>query len=153
MKRENSAGGMKGSLAVEASLVLSFTMVLLGAMIFCTFYIHDRAALQAMVCEIASAGSNGLTAKERQQTADRLGRGITEERFLGSRGLGGTAQAGEEKAEASWSGSFPVPGLAMKFFSGNRLELSASWSSPASNPAREIRNIRGLADLVGEALG
>ena len=33
--------------------------------LFCRFYVHDRAVLQGLVCETASAGSNGLTAEER----------------------------------------------------------------------------------------
>lgn len=153
MHSEKYIKNLKGSLTVEACFIVSLTVLVLTALIYCSFYVHDRAVLQGLVCEIAASGSNSLTAKDGQQAAERLKSNIRSSRFLGSRSLKGKAQVGNEKAEASFSGNFPVPGLAMKFFSGNRLALSASWSCEIQNPAADIRKIRGLADLAQDAFG
>ena len=145
-------GGLQASLTVEACFVASLTVIVLTAFLFCAFYVHDRAVLQGLVCETASAGSNGLTAEERGRSIDCLKEKIVSSRFLGSRGLKGTAREANGRVEASGNGNFPVPGMVMKFFSGNRLTLSASWDCEIKTPAESIRKIRGLADLAEEAL-
>ena len=96
-------GGLQASLTVEACFVASLTVIVLTAFLFCAFYVHDRAVLQGLVCETASAGSNGLTAEERGQSIDCLKEKIVSSRFLGSRGLKGTAR----KETAGWK----LPGM------------------------------------------
>lgn len=143
MKRKK----LKASYTVEASFVISITFFVLAALLICTFYLHDKAVMQAAVCGLVSAGSNTVTEEEQRRVTSELKRSLTQRRMMGSRNLSGQINTGK-RISASWSGSYPVPGLAMKYFTGNRLPIHVSWKSEKIQPADMIRKIRGIRRLV-----
>ena len=138
---------LKASYTVEASFLMSITLFVLAALMICTFYLHDKAVMQAVVCEIASAGSNMATEEEQRQVTSDLKKNLTQKRLLGSRNLSGQVSTGK-KVSADWSGSYLVPGLAMEYFADNNLPIRVSWSSEKLRPADMIRKIRGVRKLI-----
>lgn len=148
----NRAAGMKrymkGSYTVEAAVVVSLTIFVLTALIFCTFYIHDRAVLQSVVCETALAGSGFASEADRKEAMTDAAARIRQGRFLGSRGLEGKAAAGENEVTAEWSASYPVPGFAARYLSGGILNIHSSWTSRILDPADTIRKIKGAGELL-----
>ena len=95
---------LKASYTVEASFLMSITFFVLAAFLICTFYLHDRAVMQAAVCEIASAGSNAAFEEDQRQVTAGLKKSLTQKRLMGSRNLSGQISTGE-KVSASWSGN------------------------------------------------
>ncbi len=143
---------LKGSYTVEAALVMSVTVFVLGALILLTFYLHDRAVAQSLVCEIATAGSTQENEKKCAEAAQKAAGGVSASRFLGSRALSKDVSAGEKKASARVGASFPVPGFAVQYFSGGELSIDASWESAVLSPSETIRLFRGLGELAGNLI-
>lgn len=138
----------KGSYTVEAAMVVSITFLVLASLVIGTFYLHDRAVFQSMVCEIASAGSAYATESERENAVSTLKGEVSASRFLGSTELSGNATAGDDEVTASWSASYPVPGFAMQYLAGNELSIETSWTSKIAEPVDTIRLIRGAGELI-----
>lgn len=141
----------KGSYTVEAAAVFSLTFLVLGAFLLVAFYVHDRAVLQCIVCEAASAGSNFAAEEDRRQAADQAMHAAKEQRFMGSRNLSVSAETGKGTVSVRAGANFPVPGLFASFLSGGVREVSCEWNSRITDPAQIIRKIRG-AELVLEDL-
>ncbi len=139
---------LRGSYTVEASVVVTMAMFVLAALILCTFYIHDRATLQAAVCEAASVGSNFATEKERKEAAQKVAGRVHEGRFLGSRNLNGNTALGSREATALWSAEYPIPGFAANYLAGGKLEIQRTWTCRILNPASTIRKIKGAGELL-----
>ena len=127
--------------------MVSITFFVLVSLLICTFYLHDKAVMQAAVCEIVSAGSNTATEGEQKKVTSELKKSLTKKRLMGSRNLSGEISTGK-KISAKWSGTYPVPGAAMRFFSKNKLPVGVSWSSEKVRPADMIRKIRGIRKLI-----
>ncbi len=141
---------LSGSFTVEAVIIASVTIFVLGALIIATFYVHDRAVSQGIVCEIAAAGSSYATEKERKKAVEKCSSLMNAERFLGSRNLSGSTSVNSSKVSASCTAAYPVPGFAMQYFSDGELPIEVSWSSAVANPSRMIRLIRGAQGMVDE---
>lgn len=151
MKRicKTEAAYMKGSYTVEAAIVMSLVFFVLSAMIFCAFYLHDRAVFQSSACEIAAVGSNFATLKERQEAVAKAKKKITAKRFMGSRNPDGSASAGKNETTSSWTAVFPIPGFAAKYLAGGKITIQKTWSAEVLDPADTIRKITGAANLIG----
>lgn len=128
--------------------MFSMTFFVLAALLIVTFYVHDRAVIQAITCEAASAGSNFITQKEGSSAAARVKKQMKAARLLGSKGLSGSAAVGTKEATASWKAAYPVPGMIMKYLDRNRLSIQARWTSRILDPADTIRKIRGAGELL-----
>lgn len=128
--------------------MFSMTFFVLAALLIVTFYVHDRAVIQAITCEAASAGSNFITQKEGSSAAARVKKQMKVARLLGSKGLSGSAAVGTKEATASWKAAYPVPGMIMKYLDRNRLSIQARWTSRILDPADTIRKIRGAGELL-----
>ncbi len=139
----------RASYTVEAVVVVSVTVMVLGALILLTFYVHDRAVSQALVCEITAEGSNGATADKRESAVNQAKEQIRESRFLGSRDIESSASANKRKIKASFAANYPVPGFAVQYFSGGSLSIVNSWTYDVIDPAEAIRRIRAGKALVG----
>lgn len=148
MKYRLNRGKWKGSYTVEASIVMAIVILVLAALIFAAFYMHDRAVLQGISCEIASAGRNAATQSERQKAMAALKNGFSSDRLLGSRQVSGQAEAGKKKVSSVWKGNFYFPGFVMKYFAGGHYTIHVSWNSEVVQPADTIRKIRGVRKLV-----
>ena len=139
---------LKGSYTVEASIVVTMTMVVLAALILCTLYIHDRAVMQALVCEAASVGSSFATDKERKEAAQEVAGRLNEERFLGSRKLEGSAATGSREVTVLWNAEYPVPGFAASYLTEGKFDIRKKWTCKILNPADTIRKIKGAGELL-----
>lgn len=139
---------MRGSFTVEASIVVSMTILVLASLILCTFYIHDRAVFQSMVCEAVSAGSNFATESERSAAVSEAADRVRAERFLGSRDVSGSAEAGDKQVTASWNASYPVPGFAVRYLAEDSWGIRKSWTCRVLDPADVIRKIKGAGELL-----
>lgn len=146
--RKKAPNYLRGSYTVEASVVVTMTVLILAALILCTFYIHDRAVLQAVVCEAASAGSSFATEEERKAAAQEVVGKLGEERFLGSRGLEGSAALGKREVTVLWSAVYPIPGFAAKYLAKGRLDVRKTWTCRIADPADAIRKIKGAGELL-----
>lgn len=140
--------GWRGSYTVEAALVFPIVLFVLAALIICTFYVHDRAVSQSLVCEMASAGSNFITEEERQEAMDAVREQATASRFLGSRNLSLSASSGKTEANAALAADYLVPGMVIKYFAGGSLTIQKKWSSKTPDPAKAIWIMRGLKRLI-----
>ncbi|MCC8066281.1 MAG: hypothetical protein LIO94_04170 [Clostridiales bacterium] len=138
----------RGSYTVEAAVIMSITILVLGTLIFAIFYAHDRAVFQSIVCEMAAAGSSCATENEQTKAVDAVKKQVKASRFLGSQELTGSAAVGEDQVSASWSAVYPVPGFAMKYLAGGELSIETSWNSMIAAPVDTIRLIRGAGELI-----
>ena len=139
---------LKGSYTVEASIVITMVMFVLATLIICTFFIHDGATLQAVVCEAASAGSNFATEAERKEEAQEVVDGVNASRFLGSRNLDGSAALGSREATVLWNAQYPIPGFVANYLTGGKLNVRKTWTCKILNPANTIRKIKGAGELL-----
>lgn len=137
-----------GSYTVEASIVMAMVILVLAALMFASFYMHDRAVLQGISCETASAGSNAATRSGRQEAAEDVKGRFSSERLLGSRQVSGKIEVGEKTVNSVWKGNFYFPGFVMKYFAGGCYTICVSWNSEAIQPVDTIRKIRGVRKLV-----
>lgn len=147
MKRKDRQS-YKGSYTVEAALLMAIIVTVMAALMIMTFYLHDRAVLQASSCEIASAGCNMATEKEQSRITESRKKMITKSRLLGSRNVSGQVNAADKQVKAGWNGNYPVPGMVQKFISKNTLPVRVSWESKKVQPADTIRKFRGIRKLV-----
>lgn len=141
-------GVMNGSYTVEAAVVLSVVFLVMASLIISAFYLHDCSVCQSAACEAAAAGSNFFRQKDRSAAAAAVKNQFGKERLLGSRNLSGNTSAGKREVSAQWKAVYPVPGFAMKYFTGGRLEIQASWKCREINPADAIRKIKGAANVL-----
>lgn len=133
---------------MEAAIVLPMVFFVMAALLIVAFYVHDRAVLQAIVCEGASSGSNFITEEERNSAAVQVSRQIIKERFLGCRNLSGSAMAGKDKVCLEWNGTYPVPGMVGAYFFARHLQVQVSWTNKIDQPAETIRKIRGAGEFL-----
>lgn len=147
-RRKKQGQTLRASYTLEAALVFSTTFFVLAAFFVLSFYVHDRAVLQSMVCETALAGSNAVTQSDRTQAAARVRKDIKQKRFLGSRNLTGNVSSGEKQVMASWKAVYSVPGFAGNYFLKNDLQIQASWNSQILYPSETIRKIRGAGEFL-----
>lgn len=147
-RNRRTANGFPGSATVEAAVVMSVTVFVLGALIIAAFYVHDCSVLRSQACEAAVAGSIFFTEEERSVAAGKVEKLVTAGRLMGSRGLSGHAEAGSTQSTAAWQAVYPVPGFAAKYLVGNELHISASWTGKIADPADTIRKIRGASELL-----
>ncbi len=143
----------KGSYTVEASIVVTVTILVLGALIILTFYVHDRAVSQALMCEAAAIGSNTATVEKRTKAVEEAKKQITASRFLGSRDVESSVSAGKKKVSASFDARYPVPGFAAQYFSGGELSIDTAWDCDVYDPAGAIRLIRFGKAMIGSVKG
>lgn len=133
---------------MEAAIVVTMTIFVLAALILCTFYIHDRAVLQAIVCEAASVGSSFATDEERKEAAQEVVGGLNAGRFLGSRNLDGNVAMGSREVTVLWDAEYPVPGFAAEYLADGKLDIHKTWTCKILNPASTIRKIKGVGELL-----
>lgn len=148
MKKTEAKNYLHGSYTVEGALVFSMTFFVLAALLIVTFYVHDRAVIQAVTCEAASVGTNFLTSKERSVAAAKVKKQFGQSRLLGSRNLSGNAAVGNKESTAIWKAVYPVPGMVMKYLSRNKLQIQAQWNGKIQTPSDTVQKIRGAGSFL-----
>ena len=153
--REEKTGVRKENafITLEAALLMGVILPTLIALLIAGFYVHDKALLQAGAKELtALAGCMRLEDTKDARLEKEL-ENMRSGRLVWGRSLQGHISAGEESAEASISGSFPVPGLIMRILSGGKLKLAAESSRKIWHPAGLIWKIRGVIELTDSIRG
>lgn len=138
----------KGTYTVEAAILIPMILFVMVGLLTASFYLHDRAVLQAAVCEISSAGSNAMSDKEQKKAIDEAKKRIKEGRLMGSKNLSGKADGDQTKVSASYKAQYPVPGMAAVFYPQRNIQISVSWEKETVEAADMIRKIRGVRKLV-----
>lgn len=129
---------------MEAALVLPIVLFVLAAFLVLAFYVHDRGILQSLACETAVTGSNYITADERKAAAEQIRNQAVSTRFMGSRSSQGHAAFGSSEVYAQYTAVYPVPGIAVRYFSGGQLKIAKSWQVSMVSPSDWIRKQRGV---------
>lgn len=142
------AAVLQGSFTVEAALLMTILLPVLVSVIYLSFYIHDRAVLQGIGCEIGAMGSNLRQEKRAEAILKEKQRELSKNRLLGTRNMEKSLSVSEHQISVTFSGSYLFPGLIRKLIGGNRLGIRRSWSRELYHPAKLIRKIRGLNDMV-----
>lgn len=138
---------LKGSYTVEAALIMSILIPLLSAIIYLGFYVHNKAVLQEAACRIVSAGSLNQAEGKASQVMEEIKQDILECRLIGMSGAQGEVTEGSTLS-ASFRGSFYVPGLVMRFFCGNRMEITVNKSMKNVQPVKILQKIRSIEKLL-----
>ena len=136
--------GVRASFTVEAALLMTIILPVLISLIYASFYIHDRAVLQGMACEIASMGSNLAEEPKAENILNTKKEDLMKNRLLGTKMRRSAFVLSETQVSVNYEGSFAIPGMIMQLLRGGNLELKASWSRELYRPADLIRKIRGL---------
>lgn len=142
-----------GSFTVEAALLMTILIPVLVSLIYAGFYIHDRALLQGVACEIAALGSNLAEEQGAERILNEKKEILIAGRLLGTRKGRTAVSHGKDRTSAVCSGTFVLPGLIARFFRLNEKKLERSWSRSRCSPADLIRKIRGvkyMADKIRE---
>ena len=140
MKQKNwLARKVKGTYTVEAALVMSLIVFILAALLYLAFVLHDCAVLKGYLCETAACAAHVGTEKEEEAGRTCLNR-MTSKRFLGSRAISSSLQAGEDTITVSGSASYSLPGVVSPFFGG---KTSLSFSRGYSKRGQILRNGSG----------
>lgn len=138
---------IKGSYTVEAALIMSILIPLLSAVIYLGFYVHNKAVLQEAACRIVSTGSLNQTEGRASQAMEEIKQDVLGSRLIGMSGVQGDVSEGST-LNASFSGSFYVPGLVMRFFCGNRMEITVNKSMKSVQPVKTLQKIRSIEKLL-----
>ena len=131
----------------EAALLFALLIPMLVALIIAGFYIHDRAFLRGASCELASMAVNLRLYDDAQANMqERLSLRKTHSVCWADQITGSVSADGE--ARASFSGNFPVPGIAAQLLGADKLSLHSVWTIRLFEPAALIRKIRGARYLL-----
>ncbi len=139
---------LQGSFTVEAALLMMILLPVLVSVIYLSFFVHDRAVLQGISCEIGAMGSNLGQEKKAEAILKEKQRELLKNRLLGTRNIRNSLSVSKTQVAVTFSGSYPFPGLIMELIGGKRLSIKRSWSRELYYPAKRIRKIRGLNELV-----
>ena len=63
---------------------------------------------------------------------------------MGSRSSQGHVAFGSSEVYAQYTAVCPVPGMVMRYLSGNQLKIAKSWQVHTLNPSDWIRKKRGI---------
>lgn len=135
---------LKGSYTVEAALVMGILLPLLAGIIYLGFYLHNDAVMKGAAYELAVLGCLQDDEEKRKTAVEERKQEIIGRAFLGLTEVRAEVSLGEEKVSASLRGTFRVPGLVMRYFCGNQLELSADAELTVADPGKQIYWIHRL---------
>ena len=125
----------KGSVTIEAALLMPLVLMILIGVLYLDFFVHDRAYLTAAAYEAAISGSmEGYKKKGNiYEKADIQGR------MLGDIGL-----PGGETVKVTYRLEVPAG------FLGQKWKLEVSGKAKPLRPVGWIRKVKGTVDMLGE---
>lgn len=138
---------LRGSYTVEAALLMVLIIPLLAGIIYLGFYLHDEAAMQNAAYELAVLGSLHYGEKDGEEIVKERKREIASQLFLGIQEVETKIHTGKKKVTADFQGSLQVPGLVMRFFCGNRLEIRGHAALSAPQPQKTVMRIHLLKKI------
>lgn len=136
----------RGSYTVEAALLMGILIPLLAAVIYMGFFLHDRAFLQAAAAEAAVGAS--LVADENTGQSAGAAQRRAAGRMLGVRNLSGNLLAGEKEARVFYEGDFLIPGLIVRFFGKDSIQIRTQASLGIERPSKRIQKIRSAVKII-----
>ena len=150
---ESKRRTLQGSFTVDAALLMTILLPIIVALIYASFFLHDRTLLQGAACEVAAMGSNLAEEKNVESRLNKIREQLVSARLLGTEKVHSTIALGEDNIEVSYQGNFFIPGLIRNFFGSNSLDMSRAWNRERYHPADTIRKIRGLEYMVDTIKG
>ncbi|MEY8427419.1 TadE family protein [Lachnospiraceae bacterium 46-15] len=141
---------LKGSYTVEAALLMALIIPLFAGIIYLGFYLHNGAAMQNAAYELAALGSLHYGEKDGEEIVKERKREIVSQAFLGIQGIEAEIHIGKKKIAADFQGSLQVPGLVMRFFCGNRLQVRGHAALSAPQPQKTVMRIHLLKKIKEE---
>lgn len=141
---------LKGSYTVEAALLMVLIVPLLAGMIYLGFYLHNGAAMQNAAYEMAALGSLHYSEKDREEIVKDRKQEIVSHLFLGIQGIEAEIHIGKKRITADFRANLQVPGLVMRFFCGNSLEVRGHAELPVPQPQKTIMRIHLLKKIEEE---
>ncbi len=137
----------KGSLTVEAALLMPVLLLVVMGILYLFFWVHNRAWLTAAAYEAAISGSmEGIKEEGKvQETAEEKGRELGSTGFFGADNLTVQATAGK-KVQVAYNLD-TVSG-----FGGFSWHLCAEGEAAVLKPVSWIRKVKAAAELI-EGLG
>ncbi len=150
---ESKRRTLQGSFTVEAALLMTILLPVMVALIYASFFLHDRTLLQGAACEVAAMGSNLAEEKDIESRLNEIRKQLVSARLLGTENVHSTIALGEDNIEVSYQGKFSLPGLIENLFGSDSLNISRSWKRKQYHPADTIRKIRGLEYMADTIKG
>ena len=133
----------RGSLAVEASILVPFLIFIVFAFLCLCLYLHDRSVLVACAAELAGKGVAQKYQSEEalEEWLNAQARGLAEGRLLAVREFEVSVKVTAQKVVVGYRGSTPLLG---------GLELQEEAYAKRLNPVTFIRGGRQLGGLIQE---
>lgn len=140
MRKQNMK---KGSFTVEAACVMSLVLLVILAMIYLFFFVHNRAWLTAAACESALAGSMEGTKEDGKvyETADMRAKELANVRFFGAENLSKSVKAGKE-VQVAYSAETISGGGSLHW------NFMVQGKSKIIRPVEWIRKIKAAKELI-----
>lgn len=140
---------LKGSYTVEAAFLMIIILPLFAGIIYLGFYLHNSAVMKNAAYELAvlegiQCGEEGEKIVEERKQA------ITSGGFLGLEDVQAEINRGKKKISVKLYGTFQVPGLVMRFFCKNWMEIHGETELTAVYPGKTITRIHLLKKMVEE---
>lgn len=148
-KHKESATLLKGSFTVEMTLLMSIILPILIALLISGFYVHDRAKLQAVSCELAARGSCLVLEKNANAKLSKTA-GVLKKGSMWTRNVQASVSCSEDEVFAMAQGTFPFPGYSAAFLGSNNSLCTGEWERKIYHPASLIRKVRGIEALYDQ---
>jgi hypothetical protein len=141
-RKEKMKRKKKAMLTVEASFVISISVIVFGIMLSLSFFVYQRCWYTQAACEtVLQASSRGvLKGSDGGERAKERWEVLRSENYLVPEDLRGTVTAGKDKAEIVISGNTPVWGR-----KGFNLDIKADHK--IIRPVNFIRKLAGLREM------
>ena len=143
----------KASYTVEASLLFPFILAVTVLLIYFSFFIHDRAVMDAAANEAALRGSE-ITSPHGDifSRVRETGRRETEGRLLATKNLDMDIRVDSSEVNVIYKGDFAIPSgvLPVPQMSMGNTTITVSGRSCRIDPAGFIRECRVVEAFAGE---
>ena len=143
----------KGSYTVEAAFIFPLVMSVIVLIIYLSFFIHDRAVMDAASYQAAMRGS--LVTCDRSdflKKAEKAGDDLLKEALLVTRISEKNIEMKNNTLTVTYSGIMNIPG-GVSFIPGipAELRLNAKSSATRLDPTGFVRSCRVIENLEGDA--
>jgi len=140
---------MKGSLTIEAALLMPFVLATMIILIYLAFYLHDQAVLTSCAYEAAIMGSHEQSEDEIEQVIEEKIKELTTNRLLGTIDVKNQINVDNKVIMIRFEGNFKLSGMQMihGLISPNDMPVIAEASVNIIKPIEFIRNCRVIEQL------
>ena len=142
---------LAGSYTIEAALIFPLIMTVIVFLIYCSFYLHDRAVMQSCAYQAALKGSmerrsDEDMAREAKRAADYNIEGL----LLRTEGIETRVDVSGSSVTVSYSGYLMVPQniVFMKIAGFDEIKVEGSSSASKKDAIEFIRMCRGTKNLA-----